>query len=148
MGVTEGQPELLPLTSAAADPDPLVSAEAWLQATQSLSYTDASATAWIDRVRPVVTADLSQEYNRSRGGGQGAHWPGFVDARCVRTVVDVGATVPDEAPTSPTVTYVQVAGSVVTACQLADPPPPEDVAATLTLIRGTDNRWRVAQQLF
>jgi hypothetical protein len=51
--------------------------EAWLQATQSVSYADPVPSAWIDRARPVITARLATEYDRSRNGGRGAAWPGF-----------------------------------------------------------------------
>ena len=137
-------------TVAAAGTDPQASAQAWLQATQSVSYADPVPSAWIDRARPVITARLAREYDRSRDGGRGAAWPSFVDNQCVTTATDIDSTIPPEAPRSDTVVNVQLAARLVTVCQRGDPAahPAEDFAATLTLVRGGDRLWRVDQQIY
>lgn len=138
---------LLPLPGAVASEDPVESALAWLRAARTQRFDDAP-TAWIDRVLPVVTARLAQEYESYREGSVGADWAEFVQDRCTATVEEAGGVVPEEAPRSPSTVSVQVAGSLLTRCDRKDaaPRPTEHLAATLELIRQADGRWRVNER--
>lgn len=137
------------LRAAVPSDDPLATAQQWLQATVAVSAADPGPAAWLDRVEPVVTGPLAQQLREVPGAGPaGAGWEEFVARGCSTAVVDVGGTIPPEAPRSPTSVYVQVAGQQVTTCRGEDPADPvtEPVAATVEL-RLDDGVWRVAQQL-
>jgi hypothetical protein len=140
----------VPPGGVAASADPALSAVAWLRGYRTLSWTDASPSAWSDRVLPVVTPQLGAQYHADRGGGGGAEWTDFVAQRCTTTVSGADAVIPDEAPRSDGEVYVQVTGDAVTTCMTGAPPGggTEHVAATLQLVRGTDQLWRVARRVF
>lgn len=136
------------LPAAVAATDPVVSAVAWLQATRSLSYAEPPS-GWIDRVRPVVTDRLAADYDRLRDGGAGVDWPAFVADGCVSVVADAAGVIPLEAPRTEDEVNVQVAGRLVTTCgERAVGRPAQDLAATITLVRGSDGLWLVDHQLF
>jgi hypothetical protein len=136
------------LPQAVASTDPVESAVTWLRAYRAVRFDDGTASAWIDRVRPVVTARLRAEYERYRNGSTGAEWNEFVEGRCETSVEDAGGVIPDEAPRTATNVNVQVAGSVTTHCdEGVVAAPPEAVAATVQLVRGSDGRWRVSRRL-
>jgi len=58
------------------------------------------------------------------------------------TVTDTGAVIPPEAPHTPSMVHVQVAGLLHSACTTGTPPADEPLAATLTVI-ATAAGWRV-----
>lgn len=138
------------LRVAAPSGDPLETAGEWLQATLALSAADPEPTAWLDRVAPVVTGPLAAQHRDVRDlGSAGAGWDEFVARGCSTTVVDLGGTIPPEAPRTPSTVYVQIAGQQVTSCrgdELGRPAAVDPVAATLELQLG-DGLWRVAQRL-
>jgi hypothetical protein len=138
------------LASAVGAADPVASAVAWLGATRSVSYADGSPSGWVDRARPVVTDRLAAEYERRRDGNAGADWPDFVAAGCVSVVTDASGVIPPEAPHTETVVNVQVAGRLTTTCRHggAGGRAPQDLAATLTLLRTSSGVWLVDRQLY
>lgn len=138
------------LASAVAAADPVASAVAWLGATRSVSYADGSLSGWVDRARPVVTDRLAAEYERRRGGNAGADWPDFVAAGCVSVVADASGVIPPEAPRTDRVVNVQVVGRLTTTCRRggAAGRAPQDLAATLTLLRTASGVWIVDRQLY
>ncbi|GAA4554884.1 hypothetical protein GCM10023175_54010 [Pseudonocardia xishanensis] len=135
---------------AVASPDPVLSATSWLHAYRTVTAQDAAASAWIDRVMPVVTGQLADSYEQAREGSSGARWAEFQERGCVTTVEDAGGVIPDEAPRSETVVNVQVSGRVTTICadRQAPPTPDETLGATLSLERGEDGLWRVSRRLY
>ena len=139
-----------PPQGVVAAADPLLSAVAWLRGYRTLSWTDSGPAAWSDRVQPVVTPQLGAQYRADRAGGGGAEWTDFVAQRCTTTVSGADAVIPAEAPRDDDAVYVQVTGDAVTTCATGTPPgtPTEHVAATLQLVRGTDQLWRVARRVF
>jgi hypothetical protein len=139
------------LASAVAATDPVASAVAWLQVTRSLSYADGSASGWVARARPVVTDRLAADYERRRDGNAGADWPDFVAAGCVSVVTDASGVIPLEAPRTDSVVNVQVVGRLTTTtCRQggAAGRAPQDLAATLTLLRTSSGVWLVDRQLY
>ena len=138
------------LAPAVAAADPVASAVAWLQATRSVSYADGSPSGWVARARPVVTDRLAADYERRRDGNAGADWPDFVAAGCVSVVTDASGVIPPEAPRTDSVVNVQVAGRLTTTCRQggAAGRPPQDLAATLTLLRTSSGVWLVDRQLY
>ncbi len=140
-------PAAAPHTATAAS-DPETAATEWLRASRAVAYTDQTATAWTSRVQPVITGELAQQTRDLRGADGGTEWTDFVARKCQRTVRDVVAIVPGEAPRGPTSAFVQVTGDVVTACAGGDPDQVEAVAATIEVQRGADGGWRVAKRLF
>lgn len=146
----QGLPESPQLSEAEASSDPVEIAVAWLAAYRGLHYDDTVPTAWIDRVSPVVTKRLRGEYERSRDGSMGAEWEEFVSQRCTATVEGADGVIPAEAPRSRARVSVQVAGTLETRCQDDgdERRPPEDVAATLELVKAADGRWRVDRRLY
>lgn len=138
------------LAPGQASDDPVASATTWLRAYRSLSYTDPNPTAWIDRVRPVVTDRLAGEYDSYREGSTGAQWGDFVAQRCTSTVENAGGVIPSEAPRTATAVNVQLSGALQARCQTEndDERLLEDLAATVVVIRGHDGLWRVDQRLY
>ena len=138
------------LAPAVAAADPVASAVAWLQATRSVSYADGSPSGWVDRARPVVTDRLAADYERRRDGNAGADWPDFVAAGCVSAVTDASGVIPPEAPRTDSVVNVQVVGRLTTTCRQggAAGRAPQDLAATLTLLRTSSGVWLVDRQLY
>lgn len=138
------------LPVAVASDDPLQTAQQWLQATLAVTAADPFPTAWLDRVAPVVTGPLADQHGEVRRSGPvGAGWEEFVARDCFTTVLDVGGTIPPEAPRTPTTVYVQIAGRQVTSCRGDRPGQPtadDPVAATVEL-RLDGGVWRVAQRL-
>ena len=134
--------------SAVAAADPVASAVAWLQATRSVSYADGSPSGWVARARPVVTDRLAADYQRRRDGNAGADWPDFVAAGCVSVVTDASGVIPPEAPRTDSVVNVQVVGRLTTTCRQggAAGREPQDLAATLTLLRTSSGVWLVDRQ--
>ena len=137
--------------------DPVATAVAWLQAFRDIAYTDPGPTAWIERVRPVVTDRLALTYDQARAGTVGADWASFVARHCTATVHDGYALVPDEAPRTRTTVSVQVVGTLQTRCASAGgnavgedaaPQPDEALAATLTLRLSNNGLWKVDQRLY
>lgn len=130
--------------------DPTRSAIAWLIGYRSVSYTDPSASSWIDRVAPVVTEPLAREYSTDRDATAGASWTSFVDQRCATAVTQPTARISPEAPRGDTEVFVDVDATVVTRCATGNPPGEADehVATTLRLVQGTDRLWRVSARIF
>lgn len=129
--------------------DPIEAARAWLVNFRSVAWDDPTPTAWIDRVRPYVTDALAAEYEALREGGVGAEWEIFVERKCTSTVPDADGVIPPEAPASETAVYVNVSGTVTTACEDGEPPTPKvDAGGTIELMRGEDGYWRVNQRLY
>ncbi len=116
-------------------------AKAWLIGYRQAAWTQP-ATAWIPRVKPDVTDRLYRSYLPLVGRGGGAEWTRFVAGKCTSTVTDTGAVIPPEAPHTPTMVHVQVAGLLHSACTTGTPPADEPLAATLTVI-ATAAGWRV-----
>ena len=147
---TEATPQVTETWPAVASPDPVLSAISWLHAYRTVTSQDVSASAWVDRVAPVVTGQLAASYEQARGGSTGARWEDFRQRGCVTTVENVGGVIPDEAPRAEDLVNVQVSGRVVTTCvdRQAPPSPDETLGATLTLERGDDGLWRVSQRLY
>lgn len=120
----------------------------WFIAYRTTSWTDAGPAAWVDRVRPYVTTTMHLRDEALRSGGGGADWDEFAAGRCVTRVSDVAALVPAEAPNTATVVYVELTGSVRTACGRRPPiTPEEDAAATLTVTKNPD-AWLVDERLY
>jgi hypothetical protein len=138
------------LAPAVAAANPVDSAVAWLGATRSISYADGSASSWVDRAGPVVTDRLAAEYELLRDGNAGAGWPDFVAAGCVSVVTDAAGVIPPEAPHTDSMVNVQVVGRLATTCRQdgAAGHPPQDLAATLTLLRTASGVWLVDRQLY
>lgn len=134
----------------AASADPIASAVAWLRGYRTLSWTDSTPSAWSDRVLAVVTPQLGAQYRADRGSGGGAEWTDFVAQRCTTTVSGANAVIPAEAPRGEGEVYVQVAGDAITTCVTGAAPGTgtEHVAATLELLRGPDQLWRVARRIY
>ena len=132
-------------------PDPLMTARLWLEASRTVSYTDASPVTWTERVAPVLVGAAAQE-NRAtaQNPATGAGWEQLVAGRCSTTVRDIGAVIPPEAPRTDQQVYVQVTGTVRTGCEAADglEAPPEHTAATVALTIGPDGLWRVSERLY
>ncbi|MBV8996029.1 MAG: hypothetical protein JO287_20540, partial [Pseudonocardiales bacterium] len=97
-------------------PDPVTAATTWLRAYRTITWTDRSPSSWVDRVRPYVSPQLAADYDQARQGTAGTTWASFVHDQCTTTVRDVGGVIPPEAPRAPDSVYVQVSGTVVTAC--------------------------------
>lgn len=116
-------------------------AKAWLIGYRQATWTQP-VTAWIPRVKPDVTDRLYRSYLPLVGRGGGAEWTRFVAGKCTSTVTDTGAVIPPEAPHTPTMVHVQVAGLLHSACTTGTPPADEPLAATLTVI-ATATGWRV-----
>ncbi len=116
-------------------------AKAWLIGYRQATWTQP-ATAWISRVKPDVTDRLYRSYLPLVGRGGGAEWTRFVAGKCTSTVTDTGAVIPPEAPHTPSMVHVQVAGLLHSACTTGTPPADEPLAATLTVI-ATATGWRV-----
>jgi hypothetical protein len=116
-------------------------ANAWLIGYRQAAWTQP-VTAWIPRVKPDVTDRLYRSYLPLVGRGGGAEWTRFVAGKCTSTVTDTGAVIPPEAPHTPTMVHVQVAGLLHSACTIGTPPADEPLAATLTVI-ATATGWRV-----
>jgi len=116
-------------------------AKAWLIGYRQATWTQP-ATAWIPRVKPDVTDRLYRSYLPLVGRGGGAEWTRFVAEKCTSTVTDTGAVIPPEAPHTPSMVHVQVAGLLHSACTTGTPPADEPLAATLTVI-ATAAGWRV-----
>lgn len=133
----------------AAVGDPVAAATAWLRAYRQIAWTDRSPSSWVDRVRPYVSTELAAEDEQARQGSAGTSWASFVHDQCTATARDVDGVIPPEAPRAPDSVYVQVSGTVVTACAAGAPPtPPEPVAATVEVRRMPGNRWVVNRRLF
>ncbi len=136
-----------PAPTGAAAPRVMVNAaaesvaKAWLIGYRQAAWTQP-ATAWIPRVKPDVTDRLYRSYLPLVGRGGGAEWTRFVAGKCTSTVTDTGAVIPPEAPHTPTMVHVQVAGLLHSACTTGTPPADEPLAATLTVI-ATAAGWRV-----
>ena len=120
----------------------------WFVAYHSMRWTDTGPAAWIDRVRPYVSARQHDRDETLRNGARGAEWTEFVAGRCATSMTDVEAVIPPEAPRTASVVYVHVIGSSHTACTTADPVlAPSVEAATLMLIK-TPSGWRVDERLY
>ncbi|WP_226351771.1 hypothetical protein [Pseudonocardia sp. ICBG601] len=149
-----------------ASVDPLITAQRWLIATRTVSYTDPDPLAWTDRAAPLLTGPAARANTRlaAHGTRTGGGWPQLVADRCSVTVSGLAAVIPPEAPRSSDRVAVQVSGTVHTRCTEPHGPrvPPEPVAATLTLTRGGidsnspdntgnntggDQLWRVHEHL-
>jgi len=136
-----------PAPTGAAAPRVMVNAaaesvaKAWLIGYRQAAWTQP-ATAWIPRVKPDVTDRLYRSYLPLSGRGGGAEWTRFVAGKCTSTVTDTGAVIPPEAPHTPSMVHVQVAGLLHSACTTGTPPADEPLAATLTVI-ATAAGWRV-----
>ncbi|WP_226363184.1 hypothetical protein [Pseudonocardia sp. ICBG1142] len=140
-----------------ASVDPLVTAQRWLIATRTVSYTDPGPLAWTARVAPLLTGPAARANTRlaAHGARTGGGWPQLVADRCTITVTGLAAVIPPEAPRSSDRVAVQVSGTVHTRCITNTGPrtPSEPVAATLTLTRGGtdphggDQLWRVHEHL-
>ncbi|GGM79348.1 hypothetical protein GCM10012275_57400 [Longimycelium tulufanense] len=129
--------------------DPIAAAKEWLVAYRSVSWTDPRPSAWIDRIRPVITDRLAGEYDQYRDGNGGADWRTFVERHCTSKVENVNGTRPAENPGTDTAAPVLVSGAVKTTCANGEPPTPsEKVAATVNVLRGPDGGWRVDQQVY
>jgi hypothetical protein len=115
---------------------------------RSAAWTDDGPSAWIDRVRPYVTATMNARNEAVRGAGGGADWATFVRRHCTSTVVDTAAVVPPEAPGTTSAANVQVIGIVRTTCSAGDPPYPTEQAAATLLVVKTTQGWRVDERLF
>jgi hypothetical protein len=141
-------PTALPV--AAPSTDPVQSATAWLRAYRSLAYSDPEPGAWADRVAPVVTDTLAEQYQAYRVGTAGADWAEYVNRMCVTTVDGAGGVIPDEAPRTADTVSVQVGGIVTTRCADYEVPPQPDetVGATVNLRLGGDGFWRVEKRLY
>jgi len=116
-------------------------AKAWLIGYRQAAWTQP-VTAWIPRVKPDVTDRLYRSYLPLVGRGGGAEWTRFVAGKCTSTVTDTGAVIPPEAPHTPSMVHVQVAGLLHSACTTGTPPADEPLAATLAVI-ATATGWRV-----
>jgi hypothetical protein len=148
-----GMPRSAAPPAGPADPpawgDPVAVATAWLRAYRGIAWTDRSPSSWADRVRPYVSRDLAAEYDQARQGNAGTSWASFVHDQCTATARDVEGIIPPEAPRAPDSVYVQVSGTVVTACATGAPPtPPEAVATTVEVRRMPDGRWVVNRRVF
>ena len=136
-----------PAPAGAAAPRVMVNAaaesvaKAWLIGYRQAAWTQP-VTAWIPRVKPDVTDRLYRSYLPLVGRGGGAEWTRFVAGKCTSTVTDTGAVIPPEAPHTPSMVHVQVAGLLHSACTTGTPPADEPLAATLTVI-ATATGWRV-----
>ncbi len=131
--------------------DPATTARLWLEISRSIAYSDPSATTWTERLAPLLTGPAADENGTiSAKGATGAGWEWMTRSRCTSRVTDIDAVIPPEAPRSDQLVYVQVTGSVRTACldEDAPPTPPESASATLELHRGPDRQWRVANRLY
>lgn len=144
-----------PASSEATTPADVPSADTpqsvashWLSAYRSAAWTDPGPAAWVDRVRPYVTASMNRRNETLRGQPGGADWATFVRLRCTSTVADVAAIVPPESPGTATAANVQVSGSVHTTCAAGPAPAHTETAAmTLTVVKAPRG-WRVDQRLF
>jgi hypothetical protein len=137
---------------AAPATDPVLSAQRWLETSLAVSASDPEPTSWIDRVAPVVTGPLAEQYRRTpEDATRGVGWAEFVRRGCFTTVVDAGGNIPPEAPRDTDVVYVQITGQQITRCgdDVPDrPAPPQPVAATVEVRLDDDqNVWRVARQV-
>lgn len=122
-------------------------AKRWLAAYRTDRWTD-SPTAWIDRVRPLVTDSMHTRNRELRDAGVSHDWRTFVAQRCTSTTTDLDAVIPPEAPTDTHTLHVQIAATIRTTCPAATPPNThEPAAATITLVLTTDG-WRVDQRLY
>lgn len=131
--------------------DPATTARLWLEISRSIAYSDPSATTWTERLAPLLTGPAADENAAmSAKGATGAGWEWMTSSRCTSRVSDVDAVIPPEAPRTDQQVYVQVTGSVRTACldRDAPPTPPESASATLELHRGPDGQWRVGNRLY
>ena len=148
---TRRSPPPPPVASASpsAVGDPVAVATAWLRAYRGIAWTDRSPSSWVDRVRPYISSDLAMEYEHARQGTAGTTWASFIHDQCTATAHDVDGVIPPEAPRTPDSVYVQVSGTVVTACAAGTPSAPtEAVAATVEARRMPDGRWVVNRRLF
>lgn len=140
-----------PLVEVEPSTDPVLSSQAWLAALRTVRFDDPAPTAWIDRVRPVVTAELAAGYERLRDGSTGADWTSFVEQGCVADVGDLDGVVPRGAPRTQTTVNVQVVGTLQTRCTDQDGAaahPDEQLAATIVLRRATGGVWLVDERLY
>lgn len=136
-------------TAAAGASSPVDVAQRWLAAYRSMSWIDGTPTAWIERVRPYVTATLDAHDEQYADAEGGADWRAVVAGECSSTVTDLGAVIPSESPGTATAVNVEVTGTVHTACddgQVATPT--ETASATLVVIHLPDGSWRVDQRLY
>jgi hypothetical protein len=115
-----------------------------------MSWTDGTPTAWIERVRPFVTASLdAQDEQQYADAGGGADWQAFVAQQCSSVVTDLGAVIPPESPGTATAVNVQVTGTVHTTCDAGQPEnASENALATLVVTQDSDGSWRVSQRLY
>lgn len=129
--------------------DPINAAKQWLIGYRSISWTDPKPSAWIDRIRPVITERLAAEYDRLRNGGGGADWNDFVQRRCTSSVANLDGTQPSENPGTAKSVTVLVSGEIKTTCTAGQPPTPTTrFATTLTVINSGSNGWRVDRQVY
>lgn len=136
--------------SRAPEPDPLDTAQLWLEMSRTASYADPGPASWTERVAPLLTGPAAAENSRiAESGASGAGWELIVEGRCSTSVGDVGAVIPAEAPRTEQQVYVQVTGTVVTGCAGPDGPPipVERTSATLELVLD-DGRWLVNDRLY
>lgn len=138
-----------PPPPATPSADPVKTAKQWLINYRSISWADAKPSAWIDRVRPVITDRLAAEYDQLRDGSGGADWTDFVQRRCTSTVELVDGTRPSENPGTDTAVTVLVSGEITTTCAAGQPPTPTTrFAATLTVINSGGTGWHVDRQVY
>ncbi|GCD96956.1 hypothetical protein EHYA_04643 [Embleya hyalina] len=137
----------VPSSSASREPvldGPIAAAREWLVRYRSVSWTDSAPSAWVDRIRPVVTDRLAAEYEPFRQGGA-ARWSDFVERRCATTAEEVDGTVPREAPATESAVSVLVNGRVVTRCERRKDVV-EEFSAVVEVVRAPDGVWRVDQR--
>jgi hypothetical protein len=134
----------------AASADPVSSAVSWLRGFRQQSWVDEAPWSWVARVAPVVTGSLASQDQSSVGADGGQQWRDFVSRRCVSRVSPPGGVIPPEAPRTASTVWVQVVADVMTGCETGPAPggPVEHVAATVELVRGSDELWRVSQRAF
>ena len=150
-GTTRVTPPLPATTSSATPADtatPEATATRWLMRYRSAAWTDDGPSAWIDRVRPYVSATMNAHNEAVRGAGGGTDWAQFVRRHCASTVVDTAAVVPPESPGTPTAANVLVLGTVRTTCSAGSPASPIEPTTATLLILKTAHGWRVHQRLF
>jgi hypothetical protein len=137
-----------PPATPTSQPSAAEIATEWFVAYQSMRWTDTSPASWIDRVHPFVTESLHDSDAVLRGGTRGVDWTEFVAGRCSTSASDVDAVVPAEAPHTESLVYVQVIGTLHTACdRQTSMVVTTDAAATLAVIQ-TPRGWRVNERLY
>jgi hypothetical protein len=136
--------DTLPPAASAID-----AAARWITAYRAMDWRDGTSTAWIDRVQPYVSDAQHAQDEALRDGPTGADWADFVRKQCTSTAHNVDAVIPPESPGTTDATNVQVAATITTTCDAAEPDTPtEQTAATLVVTRAPDGTYRVDRRLF